>query len=91
MLSPLGVIRPMPASSSAASEGAIGRSTVARVSLVAERARVTVTRSPRAAMQRIAAHNPQLGEHLAATIKTGTCCVYAPDARLLVAWDLDPQ
>ena len=57
----------------------------------AERARVTVTRSLRAVMQRIAVHNPQLGEHLAATIKTGTCCAYTPDARLLVAWDLAPQ
>lgn len=57
----------------------------------AERARVTVTRSIRAAMQRIAIHNPQLGEHLAATIKTGTCCAYTPDARLPVTWDLDPQ
>lgn len=56
-----------------------------------ERARVTVTRSLRAAMQRIAVHNPQLGEHLAATIKTGTSCAYTPDARLLVEWDLGPQ
>ena len=54
-----------------------------------EGARVAVTRSIRAAMLRIAAHNPELSEHLNATIRTGTHCLYAPDARRLVAWEFD--
>jgi len=53
----------------------------------AELARVKATRSIRAAMQRIAAHNAPLIAHLRATIKTGTSCVYTPDPRLPVEWE----
>ena len=53
-----------------------------------QRARVRVTRAVRAAMARIEQHNPSLGEHLAATIKTGTYCSYAPDRRIAPAWTI---
>jgi len=54
----------------------------------AELARVKATRSIRAAMQRIGTHNAPLIAHLRATIKTGTYCVYTPDPRLPVEWEL---
>lgn len=53
-----------------------------------QRARVRVTRAVRAAMARIARHHAPLGEHLAATIKTGTSCTYAPDRRIAPGWTL---
>ena len=68
--------------------GAPARSAFARSTSPTERARVTVTRSIRTTMHRIAVHNPQLGEHLAATIKTGRCCMYMPNARLFVKWEV---
>jgi hypothetical protein len=64
------------------------RAPVARTSPAAERARVTATRAIRAAMQHIAAHDPQLGEHLHATIRTGASCAYTPDPRLAPLWEL---
>jgi hypothetical protein len=54
----------------------------------AERARVSVRHAIRAAMQAIAEHDPGLGQHLAATIKTGTFCSYSPDPRVAVVWEL---
>jgi hypothetical protein len=53
----------------------------------AELERVKVTRSIRAAMQRIGTHDAALIAHLRATIKTGTYCSYMPDPRLPVAWE----
>jgi tetratricopeptide (TPR) repeat protein len=53
-----------------------------------ERARASVTRAVRAAMLRIGEHDPRVGEHLARTIRTGTRCVYLPDPRTPVAWQL---
>ena len=52
----------------------------------AELARVKTTRSIRAAMQRIGAHDASLITHLRATIKTGVLCSYSPDPRLPVEW-----
>ena len=52
-----------------------------------ERARVNVTRSVRAVLQRIAAHHPGLGVHLSATIKTGAFCCYRPDPRIPIRWE----
>ena len=57
-----------------------------RIAAATQRARVRVTRAVRAAMARIEEHHPSLGEHLAATIKTGAYCVYAPDLRIAPAW-----
>jgi hypothetical protein len=53
-----------------------------------ERARASVTRAIRHAMARIAEHHPELGAHLNSTIRTGTYCVYLPDPRVPVAWQL---
>lgn len=54
----------------------------------AERARLSVTRAMRSAMGRIAEATSPLGEHLAATIHTGTYCSYRPDPRLEMKWTL---
>jgi tetratricopeptide (TPR) repeat protein len=52
----------------------------------AERARVNVTRAIRAALDRIAEHSPELGRHLARTVRTGTFCTYQPDPLNSVSW-----
>jgi hypothetical protein len=54
----------------------------------AERARVSVTRAIRSAIERIGEQNPALGTHLDAAIRTGTYCSYRPDPRAPMAWDL---
>ena len=54
----------------------------------AERARLNVTRAIRAAMANLARANPALGAHLAATIRTGRYCSYAPDPRAPITWEL---
>jgi tetratricopeptide (TPR) repeat protein len=54
----------------------------------AERARVSVTRAIRAALVRIAEQDRALGDHLAATIRTGTFCSYVPDPRAPISWRL---
>jgi hypothetical protein len=51
-----------------------------------ERARVAVTRAVRSAMSRIAEHSALLGDHLEATIHTGTYCAYRPDPRAPFRW-----
>jgi tetratricopeptide (TPR) repeat protein len=43
-----------------------------------ERARVSVTRALRSALDRIRAHDPRLGAHLDHCIRTGTHCAYRP-------------
>jgi tetratricopeptide (TPR) repeat protein len=52
----------------------------------AERARVSVTRAIKGTLERIAEHSPNLGRHLAATVRTGTFCSYQPDPRVPVTW-----
>lgn len=54
----------------------------------AERARLSVTRAIRSAVTRIAQQIPALGEHLDATIRTGTYCSYNPDPRVPISWEL---
>jgi hypothetical protein len=54
----------------------------------AERARLNATRAIRSAMANLAREHPVLGQHLAATIKTGRYCSYTPDPRTPVAWAL---
>ena len=44
-----------------------------------ERARSTVTKVVKAALNRISDHHAALGRHLTTSIKTGTFCSYAPD------------
>jgi predicted ATPase len=57
-----------------------------RVGSPAERARVNVTRTIKLALRRIHEHHPALGQHLAATIKTGSYCSYMPDVRMPITW-----
>jgi hypothetical protein len=59
-----------------------------RAAAHAERARLNATRAIRAAMAKLAAANPSLGRHLAATVRTGRYCSYTPDPRLPIAWRL---
>ncbi len=54
----------------------------------AERARTSVTRSIRYALARIAEHHPALADHLRQAVSTGTYCVYRPDPRLPIRWDV---
>ena len=51
-----------------------------------ERARVSVTRAIRSAIDRLSAESPALGSHLEATIRTGTYCSYTPDPRAPITW-----
>src|SRR5262245_4494184 len=53
-----------------------------------ERARVTVSKGIKAALQRIGASHPALAEHLEVTIKRGYVCSYNPDPRVRIAWDV---
>lgn len=52
----------------------------------AERARINVTRTIRAALVRIDEHSPELAHHLRSTVRTGMFCSYDPDPRLPVSW-----
>ncbi|MGH2736867.1 MAG: transcriptional regulator [Actinomycetota bacterium] len=57
-----------------------------RADSASERARASVTQAVRHAMARIREHNPELGNHLDSTVRTGTYCVYLPDPRVPAAW-----
>ena len=57
-----------------------------RMGSPAERARVNITRAIKIALRKIDERHAMLGQHLAATIKTGTYCSYAPDARMPITW-----
>jgi hypothetical protein len=52
----------------------------------AERARVSVTKSIRKAVRTIARQCPALGGHLAASVRTGRYCSYAPPAEAPPTW-----
>ena len=54
----------------------------------AERARVSVTRAIRKAVERIQEVHPSLGEHLHRNVRTGQFCAYDPDRRLGMSWRL---
>jgi hypothetical protein len=53
-----------------------------------ERARVNVTRTLRAALDRISATAPLAGAHLAASIRTGRACRYQPSPGGPARWNL---
>lgn len=53
-----------------------------------ERARVTVSKGIKAALQRIGSANPTLAQHLEVTIKRGYVCSYNPDPRVRIAWEV---
>ena len=54
----------------------------------AERARVSVARSIRYALDRLAAPSPIVAAHLRQHVRTGTFCAYEPDALHPVTWTL---
>jgi hypothetical protein len=58
-----------------------------RAAADAERARVNVTRTIRAAIERITAAAPMAGAHLQASIRTGTACRYQPAAGGPTGWN----
>jgi hypothetical protein len=62
-----------------------------RAADVAERARVAVTKALHRALARIRTSHRPLGHHLARTVKTGTFCVYSPDPRAEIGWDVSAQ
>jgi hypothetical protein len=47
-----------------------------------------VTRALTTVLRKIASAHPVLGEHLAATIRTGTFVSYTPDPRSPMRWDI---
>jgi hypothetical protein len=59
---------------------------VRRSGSAAERARTAVTARVRDAIRRIGEAHPELGRHLARSVRTGTFCVYEPDQP--VRWSL---
>ena len=70
----------------AAAVGLSGRDR--KAASLSERARLNVTRSIRSTIQHIARHSPVLGDHLAATVRTGTFCAYMPVPPSDVRWEL---
>jgi hypothetical protein len=49
----------------------------------AERAHTAVTARVKGAIRRIGAAHPDLGRHLARSVRTGTFCVYEPDQQTI--------
>ena len=54
----------------------------------AERARLTVTKVIKSALEKIRANQPELARYLAASIKTGYFCGYTPDPKRPGTWVL---
>ena len=54
----------------------------------AERARTSVTRSLRYALQRLAEHHPTVATHLEHSVRTGTYCSYTPDPLAPILWQV---
>jgi hypothetical protein len=52
----------------------------------AERARLAVTKTIKAVLQRLAVVHPALAAHLKATVRRGYLCVYTPDPRTPITW-----
>jgi hypothetical protein len=62
-----------------------------RAASPAERARVSVTKRIRSAIDRIAENSPPLADHLNQTMKTGTLCGYRPGPDAPTRWSVDIQ
>jgi hypothetical protein len=58
------------------------------VSSPVERARVNVVKGIKAALTKIAEHNPLLEHYLTTTIKTGVFCSYTPPPFNPISWEL---
>jgi hypothetical protein len=52
----------------------------------AERARLRIGKAIRSALTVIREHDPSLGHHFSACIRTGYYCAYIPDPRQVPAW-----
>ncbi len=59
-----------------------------RAASTVERSRTSVTRTLRYAIARIALHHAPLGEHLRHAVSTGVYCVYRPDPRTPIHWEV---
>lgn len=59
-----------------------------RAASTVERSRTSVTRTLRYAIARIALHHAPLGEHLRHAVATGVYCVYQPDPRTPIHWEV---
>jgi non-specific serine/threonine protein kinase len=59
-----------------------------QASSAAERARLSITKSIKAALRHIAENHPILGQHLDTSIRTGTFCSYTPDPTRPISWIL---
>ena len=57
----------------------------------AEKARQSVTRAIRGAIDRVAEAHPQLGGHLRATVRTGIYTSYSPDPRVPIEWSVSTR
>ncbi len=55
---------------------------------IAERSRLNVMRAVKSALRHISAVDTVLGTHLDATVHTGTVCVYTPDPRAPISWEV---
>ena len=53
-----------------------------------ERARTSVTRSIKYALERMSGQHARLADHLRSTVRTGTRCAYVPDLESPVCWHL---
>jgi eukaryotic-like serine/threonine-protein kinase len=58
------------------------------LAMPAERARVSVTKATRNAIRTVSRHCPALGDHLAASVRTGRYCSYAPPGEAPPRWSL---
>jgi hypothetical protein len=84
--------KPIPASDLAGEGPDPGRRQVSpSSSTTAERARSAVTKTIKAAIRRLGAHDAALGFHLGATIKTGILCVYTPDPGRRIRWVVEDR
>ena len=70
----------------AAAVGSDGRA--GKAASAAERARLNVTKSIKAALRAIKKNHPPLGQHFATSIRTGTFCSYTPDPTRPLSWTL---
>ena len=52
-----------------------------------ERARQSVTRAVKGAVERVAEAHPPLGDHLRSTVRTGMLSAYVPDPRAAITWE----
>ena len=51
-----------------------------------ERARIAVTKALKVALAQVEASHPELGAHLAATVRRGYWCAYVPDPLTRIEW-----